>query len=84
MGKKRRIEFTLETEEVMVIRKRGKPLVAWCGECNRQARMVTVDEAAAVAGASWREIFRRVEAGRLHFTETPERGLRICLNSLLN
>jgi hypothetical protein len=30
-----------------------------------------------------RAIYRRVEAGELHFTETPEGQLLICLNSIL-
>jgi hypothetical protein len=30
-----------------------------------------------------REIFRQVEAGRVHFTETSEGLLFICANSLL-
>jgi hypothetical protein len=44
--------------------------------------MLSVDEAAAVARSSSRAIYRRVEADTLHFTETPEGRLLICLNSL--
>jgi predicted site-specific integrase-resolvase len=43
--------------------------------------MVSPDEAAALVQASPRIIYRWVEAGVVHFTETPE-GLLICLDSL--
>ncbi|HXG63630.1 MAG TPA: hypothetical protein VNO70_00895 [Blastocatellia bacterium] len=45
--------------------------------------MLTLDEAIALSGASSREIHRRVEAGEIHFTETAEGFLLICLPSLL-
>ena len=44
--------------------------------------MVTPDEAAQLWQVSTRTIYRRIETGRLHFTET-ERGFSlICLQSL--
>jgi predicted site-specific integrase-resolvase len=44
--------------------------------------MLTPEEAAALAQVSSRTIYRRVEAGELHFAETPEEPLLICLDSL--
>jgi len=44
--------------------------------------MVTPEEAAALAQTTTRDIYRRVEAGELHFTERPEGALLLCLNSL--
>lgn len=43
--------------------------------------MVTPEEAAVLACVSPRTIYRGVEAGRIHFMETPEGLLLICLNS---
>jgi excisionase family DNA binding protein len=45
--------------------------------------MVTPEEAVAVAGVGLRTIYRWVEEGRLHITETADGLFRICLNSLL-
>ena len=45
--------------------------------------MVTADEAAELSGVSPRTIYRRVEAGSLHFAETNEGYLLICTNSLV-
>ena len=41
--------------------------------------MLTPEEAARLTGASTRDIYRRVEAGLIHFTEIPEGGLFVCL-----
>jgi hypothetical protein len=45
--------------------------------------MVGPEEAAAFAGLSQRAIFRLIESSQLHFTETPDGALLICVNSLL-
>jgi hypothetical protein len=44
--------------------------------------MVTVDQAAMLAGVGSRTIFHWVEVGRLHSSETAEGLLLVCLNSL--
>lgn len=45
--------------------------------------MVTPEQAAALISTSTRTIYQLLEAGYIHFTETPERALLICSNSLL-
>jgi hypothetical protein len=82
MSRKRRTEITVETHRVLVIRHHRRIVRAWCEGCARPVQMVTAEEAAAVAGVTSRTIYRWVEAEQLHFTETPERSLLICLRSL--
>ena len=45
--------------------------------------MLRSEEAAAVAGVSTRVIYRLIEAGAIHYIETPAGLLRVCLNSVL-
>jgi hypothetical protein len=45
--------------------------------------MLTLDKAMALTGASSREIHRRLEAGEVHFSETTEGSVLMCMNSLL-
>ena len=80
MMRKRRTEITIETERVLIVR-RQIAIRAWCRSCDRQVAMVTVDEAARMAGVSSRTIYRWVEADRLHFTETTDGRLLICADS---
>ena len=46
------------------------------------SNMVSPAAAAAAAGITPRAIYRRVETGQIHFTETNDGQLLICLNSL--
>lgn len=83
MGKKRRTEIVIETERLLLLRESNRSLFFWCDECRVQVRMVTPEEAASAAGVSMRVIYRRVEAAELHFIETPEWPVLICLDSVL-
>jgi hypothetical protein len=78
----KRRTITVEIDRVVLISQRKSNVVSWCDACASLAQMVSVDEAAALAHVSSRAIYRRVEDDRLHFTETPEGRLFICLNSL--
>ena len=81
--KKRRIELQTVTDRLLVIRAGGGPHAhAWCAVCAAWVRMLKADEAAFAAGVGLREVFRWVEAGVVHFTETPGGLVEICLNSL--
>lgn len=78
---KRRREVTIEIDEVVIRRPRAITL-GWCHQCGAQVRMLTPDAAAATVNVSLRTIYRRVEAGRVHYTELPEGSLLVCANSL--
>ena len=79
---KKRTETIIETHQVQIIRRRRQEAQAWCDECSAIVRMITPEEAAALAQVTTRTIYRRAEAGELHFAETPEDALLICSNSL--
>jgi excisionase family DNA binding protein len=72
----------VETEQMLIVRCRRSSRRAWCAACEEEVEIVTVEEAAVIAGVSSRTIYRRVEAGRIHFMETPEGFLLICRKSL--
>jgi hypothetical protein len=44
--------------------------------------MLSAEEAARRAGTSVRAIYRRVEAGEVHYAETPRGHLLICARSV--
>jgi excisionase family DNA binding protein len=87
MSTKRRsktTEITVEMQEFIFARGSAKFPVTWCSGCGRQVQMITAEEAASAAGVSSRTIYRWADAGKFHFTETPERLLLICRDSLLS
>jgi hypothetical protein len=74
--------ITVEQERVVEIRWRGQRRESRCEQCDADARMLTADEAAAIAGVSLGVISGWAAAGRLHITTTSEGLLLVCLNSL--
>jgi hypothetical protein len=77
-----RTEITIETERVLIIKKSKGSVLASCPMCVQQVPMIKVDEAATMARVSSRTIYRWVESDKVHFAETPEGLLLICLSSL--
>jgi hypothetical protein len=82
MDSKKRIRITIQQRERITISGSQPIMAAWCTECNAEVKMASGEQSALLAGVSSREIYRRVEDGSVHFTETPEGQLFICLNSL--
>lgn len=78
---RRRIEIITETERELVITSRLDRLI-FCEACGRRVQMITAEQAAAQAGITVRAVYRRVEADRVHFIETAEGRLLICVNSV--
>jgi hypothetical protein len=81
MKKRTRTEITIEARRRIIVR-RTRPTAAWCRCDGRPLPMVTAEDAAALTGVSARAIYRWVEAARLHFAETADGRLLVCLNSL--
>lgn len=79
---KRRTRIVVETQEVMVIRRRGPETRQWCPACSREVRMITPEQAALLLSSTTRTIYSWVEAAFIHFHEQPEGSLLICLDSL--
>lgn len=83
MRRKKRTEVFVETEVEIEFRRRTLRLApVWCAACGAGVEMAPPDVAAAVAEVSARTVFGWVEAGRVHFAETPGGALLVCLKSL--
>ncbi|MGB9180349.1 MAG: hypothetical protein WCB68_14040 [Pyrinomonadaceae bacterium] len=78
---RRRTEIQIEAERTLIISRR-RSLKLRCEACAGEVRMITVDEAAILTRNTARAIFRQVEAGAIHFAETPDGRLLICADSL--
>ena len=81
--KTKRTELTIETDEIWVIRRPGTAYVARCPVCHERTTMVTPEEAALLTEVDVRHIYRQVEAGLVHYSETPGGLLFVCSNSIV-
>jgi hypothetical protein len=84
MNSKRRTETTIENHEIWVIRRSATGPAVFCPACSDRIAMVKPEEAARLSRVSLRTIFRWVEDGCVHFTETFNHGILICLASILS
>ena len=82
MIRTRTTEFTVETQETVVIR-RPTTVRVWCVKCGSTVLAARPETAAAAKRISPREIYRRVESGAVHFQESADGRLLVCLDSLI-
>lgn len=81
MKHKKTTLIATETIEVLIVKQTRRSPV-WCEACSAEALMTAPDVAARINGTSARTIYAWVEAGKIHFAETAEGALLVCLNSL--
>ena len=81
MKKERRTEIKLISERTISINS-NRAMNALCEHCGREVEMFTPGQAALISGLSSREVYQRVESGDVHFVETVEGLLLVCLDSL--
>jgi hypothetical protein len=72
---------TIETRRRTLVRSRVR-IATTCPICENGTPLLTTEEAAVLSGSSVREIYRRVEAGQIHFSESGDGLLLICRRSL--
>ena len=82
MRRIRRTEVTVETDEIVVIRSSQTTIVPLCSQCCDAVPMITAEQAREVLSANTRAIYRWVEEGLIHHTETPEGVVFVCPRSL--
>jgi excisionase family DNA binding protein len=76
-------EKAAQQRQVIII---NRPFVSpqkRCDQCVEASGMITPEEAAALSSVSTRTIYRWLETGAIHFSETPASGLLICLQTLV-
>jgi hypothetical protein len=83
VASRKRTEITVETHEVLIIRKGDPSVRAWCSDCNAEARMIPLDEAVGLAGVSISGILQMAAAGEVHWLQAGTCTPLICLRSLV-
>jgi hypothetical protein len=77
----RRTEITVETDRVLMIRRR-RVVRAWCRECGGEVEMVSLEEAEALTEVSGQVFQDSAQAHRRHFYEDQEGTSLVCLESV--
>ncbi|HEX8265437.1 MAG TPA: hypothetical protein VF596_08535 [Pyrinomonadaceae bacterium] len=77
---KRTIEIFIETERRSIVCQSERGEQTFCPGCGEM--MLTSEQAAAALETNCRTVFRMVESGSIHFSETKTGSVMICLPSL--
>ena len=83
MRRIRRTEVTIETDEITIIRSSQEIAAPTCRECAQAVGMITPEQAALITCINIRAIYRGLEAGWVHYAETPGGSLLVCTDSIL-
>lgn len=79
---KRSIELTLEKKEKF-LHCRRTIIYSRCSGCGYIVKMLSPEDSAKLTGVTPRVIYRLIEANQIHFIETANGLLLVCLDSLL-
>jgi hypothetical protein len=77
---RRRTEITIEAHRTLVLRRPDGSRLARCATCAGESLMP--HEAATLARVDTRTIYRWIETAQIHFTETADGQMLVCLTSL--
>ena len=80
---RRRIQITVETESVLVLRRRAVLCRAWCAGCFATTTFAPFAEACELTASDAATVRRLLAAGRLHSTTAPDGSTLVCLRSAL-
>lgn len=64
--RKRRLEITIETRQLTIIRKRGEADFVYCQNCQTNVRTLSPARAALIFRVDLQEIERLFQAGQIH------------------
>lgn len=82
MDKPRQLRITVSKSEVTLIKKLHGTAEADCPQCRARVAMATPEQAVTLTGIHSRVIYGWVEREWVHFIETAEGHLLVCLDSL--
>ncbi len=77
----KRTEITVETDRVLIIRRR-RSIRAWCPKCGCEVDLVDEVEAEALTGIPGDTFRNRAEACGWHVSEDQDGSRLVCLQSL--
>jgi hypothetical protein len=77
-----RRSIVIETEQIQISFNSNSLGLMICRECERDKPMIPVEKIAEKTIWKLREIFRLVEAGKVHFFEREDGKVFVCLESL--
>lgn len=81
--KMKKATIAAETDRLLILNRHSGAVEGWCEDCEELAGMVGPEEAVALAAFRLQAVYRALEPSQLHYIESPDGLLHVCVNSLL-
>lgn len=81
---RRKIQITVESERVLVMRQAKDGTRSWCDVCAKQVEMLRVADLSGSALTSLSTIFGEAPSSKPHLVKAPSGLTFVCLNSLVS
>ena len=82
--RRRRKEERIEIHERLIVRTASGSLPALCEACSAgDGILLSPEQASTITGIAVRLIYRRVEAGTVHYKEDANGALMVCVKTLV-
>jgi hypothetical protein len=82
MAPHKRIEITIQSEQIVTIRRRGCNR-RWCAQCGCDVEVVDLAQAEALSNMAQTKLGDRAEGNKWHALEDLDGTILVCLQSLL-
>jgi hypothetical protein len=82
MAKRIRGKISVQSERLVIVRQAQDAVLHRCPECRANVEMVIAEEAARHCRVSPRTMYRWIEARKVHFFESPNGAVLVCLDSI--
>ncbi|HEY6305907.1 MAG TPA: hypothetical protein VI488_05530 [Candidatus Angelobacter sp.] len=82
MAAYKRTRITIETEQILIIRRRSCTR-QWCWECGRAVDMVDLEQAGALTGLARRRLRDCARTEKWHLAAAADGAPLVCLDSML-
>ena len=79
---KKATRITIETERVLTLRC-GSLRRLWCEQCGSETEIVTPEALGDLAPEGPEKIRQWLDKGELHWSQSPQGSVRICMRSLM-
>jgi predicted DNA-binding transcriptional regulator AlpA len=70
--------INVERHETLVIKASARLRTGYCPDCSGRVELINLNEAVRISGLSSRSVYRLIERGQIHFTETADGVGLIC------
>ena len=83
LAKMKKIRITVETDSVLLVRRRRTLKRVWCEKCADFTECASFQEAYALTSSDANALTELIRSDKLHLVKTPDEAVLVCFLSLL-